>query len=106
LLKYVAAVVFGLLPIMNPLGTIPLFLALTPHDSAAEERRLALHACLYALAILVAFLFVGNGLIALFGISLASIRVAGGLIILVLAFRMVFSGTSQSVEPGTSATKQ
>lgn len=93
--KRVPLVALSLLPIMNPLSTIPLFLTLTHRMSVEQRRRQALRASIYAFAILATFLLFGNGVIALFGISLAGIRVAGGLIILVLAFRMLFSGTSE-----------
>jgi membrane protein, MarC family len=107
-LKYVPIVVLGLLPIMNPLSTVPLFLALTKRMSDARRRQQARRACLYAFAILTVFLFIGNGVIALFGISLAGIRVAGGLIILLLAFRMLFSGESEatSLDASPSEIKQ
>ncbi|MGQ3672213.1 MarC family NAAT transporter [Xanthobacter sp. TB0136] len=106
--KYIPLVAIGLLPIMNPLSTVPLFLALTKRMSAHHKRQQALRACLYAYAILAAFLFMGNGIISLFGISLAGIRIAGGLIILVLAFRMLFSGEGEeaSVESDPAEIKQ
>jgi len=94
--KHIPLVVMGLLPIMNPLSTVPLFMALTKRMSPQQKRQQARRACLYAFGILVAFLFLGNGIISLFGISLPGIRVAGGLIILVLAFRMLFSGEGEA----------
>ncbi|MBB3971443.1 MarC family NAAT transporter [Hansschlegelia beijingensis] len=94
--RYIPAIVLGLLPIMNPLSTIPLFLALTKHMPEKEKDHQARMACFYAFAILSAFLFLGNAIIAVFGISLAGIRVAGGLIILVLAFRMLFTGETDA----------
>ncbi|WP_034991537.1 MarC family NAAT transporter [Beijerinckia mobilis] len=97
-LRYVAIVAIGLLPIMNPLSTIPLFLSLTGRMSEARKHQQAVRASLYAFAILAAFLLVGNGIIALFGISLAGIRIAGGLIILVIAFRMLFAGKDEGPE--------
>lgn len=106
--KYTALVAIGLIPIMNPLSTVPLFLALTNRMSAERKRQQARRACLYAFAVLAAFLFLGQGIIALFGISMPGIRVAGGLIILVLAFRMLFAGQGEaaSVEAAPSEIKQ
>jgi len=94
--KFIPVVTFGLLPIMNPLSTVPLFLALTKRMSSAQKHQQASKASLYAFAILAAFLFLGNGIISLFGISLPGIRIAGGLIVLVLAFRMLFSGEGEA----------
>jgi multiple antibiotic resistance protein len=106
--KYVAIVVIGLLPIMNPLTTIPLFMALTKRMSQDARRLQARKACIYAFSILTAFLLLGNGIISLFGISLPGIRVAGGVIIMILALRMIFSGddTSSAVDAEPSEIKK
>jgi len=94
--KYISIVVIGLLPIMNPLTTIPLYMALTQRMTPETRKLQARKACIYAFFILTTFLLLGNGIIALFGISMAGIRVAGGLIILILALRMIFSGLDSS----------
>ncbi|MGU3398534.1 MarC family NAAT transporter [Brucellaceae bacterium D45D] len=95
-IKYVSIVFIGLLPIMNPLTTIPLYMALTKRMSAESRRAQAKKACIYAFSILTAFLLLGQGIIALFSISLPGIRVAGGIIIMILALRMIFSGDDTS----------
>lgn len=94
--KHVMLVVIGLLPIMNPISMAPLFLSLTRGDSPEFRKQQARKAAIYSILILVAFLLLGNGIIALFGISLAGIRIAGGLIIMVLALRMLFSGEGEA----------
>jgi len=106
--KDVALVVFGLLPVMNPVSMAPLFLGLTRQGSSQFRRRQARKSALYAIGVLVAFFLLGNGIIALFGISLAGIRIAGGLIVLVLAFRMLFSGDGKAdtVKGGPDAIKR
>ena len=101
---YIGIVVLGILPIMNPFSTVPLVIALTRTMPAEERKRQIRLAAIYATAILIAFLLAGNLIIAGFGISLPGIRVAGGLIILALGFRMLFTGqdetgpTQQTVE--------
>ncbi len=102
--KYTALVVIGLLPIMNPLTTIPLYMSLTNRMSAENRRKQAAKACIYAFSILATFLLLGKGIITLFGISMPGIRVAGGIIILILALRMVFSGNDTSSEVDSSAS--
>ena len=93
-----------LLPIMNPFSTLPLFMALTPKTDGKSRRRIALAACLYAFALLMAFLFLGTAIIDFFGISVPGIRIAGGLIISVIGFRMLFpdgtpiTGSSQGLD--------
>lgn len=79
-----------LFPIMNPLSTAPLFVTLTAGFSAERRRRDARMACIYAFGILLVFLLLGTALIDFFGISVPGIRIAGGLIISVLGFRMLF----------------
>lgn len=94
--KYVSLVVIGLLPIMNPLTTIPLYMALTQRMTPQNRQLQARKTCMYAFGILTTFLLLGNGIISLFGISMPGIRVAGGIIILILALRMIFSGLDSS----------
>ncbi len=91
------------LPIMNPLTTIPLYMSLTNRMSAENKIKQAAKACIYAFSILATFLLLGKGIISLFGISMPSIRVAGGIIILILALRMIFSGSNPSSEVDSSA---
>lgn len=79
-----------LLPIMNPFSTLPLFMALTGKDDERSRNRIASRACLYALILLVSFLLLGTAIIDFFGISVPGIRIAGGLIISVIGFQMLF----------------
>ena len=82
--------VSALLPIMNPFSTAPLFISLTAGFDPKVRTRQALLGCVYAFAILLVFLLLGAGIISFFGISLPGIRVAGGLIISMIGFRMLF----------------
>jgi multiple antibiotic resistance protein len=75
---------------MNPFSTAPLFLSLTARFEPKRRDRDALMACVYAFAILVIFLLLGTAIIDFFGISVPGIRIAGGLIISALGFRMLF----------------
>ncbi|PZP43491.1 MAG: stress protection protein MarC [Azospirillum brasilense] len=93
---YIGIVVMGILPIMNPFSTVPLVIALTRTMSADERKRQIRLATIYAASILLAFLLGGQLIIAGFGISLPGIRVAGGLIILALGFRMLFTGQDET----------
>ncbi len=90
LVEVVLLVVAGLLPIMNPFSTAPLLIALTAGMSVEERNRQTLLGCLYAFCILAIFLVAGRFIIGFFGISLPGIRIAGGLLVSTLGFRMVF----------------
>lgn len=80
----------ALLPIMNPFSTAPLFVSLTANFSPARQKQQALMACIYAFGILVTFLLLGRAIVGFFNISIPGIRVAGGLIISTVGFRMLF----------------
>ena len=82
----------ALLPIINPFSTAPLFVSLTTGFDDERRKRQAFLGCLYAFILLVAFLLIGSAIIDFFGISVPGIRVAGGLIIGVTGFRMLFPG--------------
>ena len=91
-----------LFPIMNPFSTAPLFISLTARLDKKARDRTALLACLYAFGILVVFLLLGAAIIDFFGISVPGIRVAGGLIISFLGFRMLFPSSSAQPSQGAS----
>jgi multiple antibiotic resistance protein len=101
-LEGIALTLAALLPITNPFSTAPLFASLTANFDSRRQRQQALMACVYALAILVTFLVLGQVIIGFFGISIPGIRVAGGLIISTVGFRMLFPAppaTGSSVGP-------
>ena len=87
---------------MNPLSTAPLFLSLTARFEKKRRNRDALMACVYAFGILVLFLLLGTAIIDFFGISVPGIRIAGGLIISALGFRMLFPTITPDAAQGTS----
>lgn len=95
LFQYILLTVSALLPIANPISTAALFMGLTGKMGNRERDRQAFLACLYMFFILVFFLFAGVLIIKFFGISIPGIRVAGGLIITVVGFRMLFPSESE-----------
>ena len=76
--------------VIDPLGLLPVLLALTPGVAAAERRRMALRGTLIATVILLGFALVGDSLLELLGIGLPAFRVAGGVMLLLIALEMVF----------------
>jgi len=77
-------------PIVNPFSTAPLFVSLTAGHDARWTNQQAFKGCLYAFAILMVFVLLGAAISDFFGISVPGIRVAGGLIIATVGFRMMF----------------
>jgi len=78
-----------LLIIMDPLGNLPLFLMFTADNSSAEQRRMAALACVASFVILVVFALIGDGLLALFGITIPAFQIAGGFIFFIYALQML-----------------
>jgi multiple antibiotic resistance protein len=72
----------SLFTVVNPLGAVPVFLAMTSEYSAPERTRVARNSSLYFVIILLAFFLAGKLILSFFGISLNALRIAGGLIIL------------------------
>ena len=75
--------------IMDPIGTIPLFLSLTRGRSPASARRAAWQAVAVSFAVIVAFAFFGQRILDYLGISLPALQCAGGLLLLLVALELL-----------------
>ncbi|XVX20404.1 MarC family protein [Actinomycetota bacterium] len=84
--------------VMDPLGNVPLFL--TALRSVAPERRQRIIAreLLIALAVMLVFLFVGQSLLSVLHVSPEALTAAGGVILLLIAIRMIFPAPDHSLE--------
>ena len=90
--SWVGVALVTLLPIINPVSTAVMLLGISEHLSTAERNRQVKWACIYMTAILIAFLFAGHLIMVAFGISIPGIRLAGGMVIGILGFRMLLPG--------------
>ncbi len=79
-----------LLPLANPLTTVALFLGLAGNMSSAERNRQSLMASVYVFAIMMVAYYAGQLVMDTFGISIPGLRIAGGLIVAFIGFRMLF----------------
>jgi multiple antibiotic resistance protein len=77
-----------LLAIINPLEAIPVFLNLLQGKDEDVHRKVARKACLYALGLMLFFLFFGTFLLRLFGVSLSMVRIVGGIIMTRIGFEL------------------
>jgi multiple antibiotic resistance protein len=87
---YLLNAVVTLFVTIDPPGLAPVFVVLTAGATRSERRTTALRATTIAGAVLIAFALVGQPLIGFLGISLSAFRIAGGLLLFVIAFEMVF----------------
>ncbi len=93
MLELFAAVGIGLamiLPLANPLTTVALLMGLSRGMSETERNRQALKASIYSFAIMMVAFYVGQLVMNLFGVSITGLRIAGGLIVAFIGFRMLF----------------
>ena len=91
-----------LLVTVDPVGPAVMFLALTTHATPQHRHRMAWRGTLVATAIILAFAIAGQWLLSVLGISLAAFRIAGGLLLFLLATDMVLalhSGIRTTTEP-------
>ncbi|GAB7219610.1 YchE family NAAT transporter [Vibrio comitans] len=79
----------GLFAIVNPVGIMPIFVSLTNHLSPEERIKTASTANIAVAVILIVSLFAGQMLLDVFSISLDSFRIAGGLLLVSIAFAMM-----------------
>ena len=84
----------ALFAIMNPIGGMPVFLSVTAGKSNSERARIALVCSASVAIILVVSVVLGAELLKAFGISVAGLRTAGGLIILSIAFSLLHAKAS------------
>lgn len=89
LLEYALLATTSLLVIMDPVASVPAFLAMTPYDSTRNRVRMARLACFVAAGVLMTFVVVGEGLFRLLGITLSAFKIAGGIVLLLIAIDML-----------------
>jgi len=86
--------------VVDPLGNIPIFIGLTRNMDDAQRTSTFRSAVLTGLLLLFAFALAGQQILNLFGISIDSFMVAGGLLLLIIAVRLLIGGGWQ--EPSSS----
>jgi len=88
-----------ILPLANPLTTVALFLGLAGNMNREERNRQSLMASVYVFAIMMAAFYAGQVVMNTFGISIPGLRVAGGLIVAFIGFRMLFPQQKMEDQP-------
>lgn len=79
----------ALFSVLNPIGTVPIFVGLTQGDSKQECSRISLWTSINVFLILIISFFIGKYVLSFFGISIDSLRIAGGLIIVSSGFSLL-----------------
>lgn len=76
--------------IMDPLGNIPIFLSVLSGVVPERRRRILIRELLIALGIMLLFLFTGPTILTVLGLSREAISIGGGLVLMIIAIRMIF----------------
>ncbi len=94
----------SLFAILDPIGIIPVIILLTAGMTAQKRAHVGRLASLAVCAILLVALLAGQPLLAFFGISINSFRVAGGILLMLLAFKMLNGNLYQSIRAKDDST--
>lgn len=97
--KIIFVVFFMLLPLANPLVAVTLMMSLGGRLSPEEKNRQAKEAAKYSLAVMLVSFYCGHLVMKVFGISIPGLRIAGGLIVMVIGFQMLFPSPNNSDSP-------
>jgi multiple antibiotic resistance protein len=109
LLEYILLASTSLFVIIDPIATVPAFLAMTPQDSAEERVKMARLASLVAAGMLTGFVFVGQTLFKFLGITMSAFKIAGSIVLLLIALDMLRarrSAVQETVEEKDAGTEK
>ncbi|PKH09306.1 MarC family protein [Moritella sp. Urea-trap-13] len=106
MIDYISVFIF-LFAVIDPIGTVPVFLAVTARHSEREKRKIALIATLAAAGILIFFVVVGEIILTAMNIPLSAFQIAGGIILFLFALSMIFgeSKPEQEVKLATNVSE-
>jgi multiple antibiotic resistance protein len=98
----IVSAVITLILVMDPFGGIPIFLSLLKHSSARRRRMIILREMVIALGILMLFLFFGKFILSGLHISQPALNISGGVILFLIALRMIFPRRTKEEDNGRS----
>jgi multiple antibiotic resistance protein len=94
----VLSAIVTLFLVMDPLGNVPLFLSVLKSVPAARRQRVLLRELGFAYVVLVLFLLMGNALLQFLGLEQEAVSIAGGIVLFLIALRMIFPGQGSLTE--------
>ncbi|MEL6881843.1 MAG: MarC family protein [Cyanobacteria bacterium J06607_10] len=96
----------ALFPVIDPIGSVPIFLVLTAGAPQALRHRYARRIALNVIFLLVGFLLVGGGILRFFGVSLEVVRIAGGIVVFHAAWNTMNAESKLSDLENEDATQR
>lgn len=102
---YLLKITIALLAIVNPIGSLPIFISATDGWSKSDRTKTARTVAITVFIVLCAAAFIGDGILNFFGISIPSFQVGGGILIMLISISMMHGkqgGTRQTAEEAQS----
>lgn len=93
---WLAAFASALLSVVNPIGNAGIFATMVGTRSNAESRRVAVTCAIAVLVIMLVSTWLGGTVLRFVGVDVAELRVAGGIIVLIIGLRMLFNDKSHA----------
>lgn len=106
---YLLKITIALLAIVNPIGSLPIFISATDGWSKPDRAKTARTVALSVFIVLSSAAFIGDGILNFFGISIPSFQVGGGILIMLISISMMHGkqgGTRQTAEEAQSMAER
>src|SRR5262245_50875825 len=84
--------------VIDPIGTIPVFISATQNETNAGRRRIALRASATAAGILLFFILIGEALLNAMGVPILAFQISGGIVLFLFALTMIFGESKPEAE--------
>ena len=84
--------------VIDPIGTVPVFIAATKNYDLVEKKRIARKASFAAFSILIFFFIVGSFILTRVGVPLSAFQISGGIILFLFAMNMIFGSSKPEEE--------
>ena len=104
ILEFSLVTVSSVFFIVDPFATIPAFVVMTENDSSAKRQRMARQAAWTCFLVLTAFAFAGSVIFKVFSITLPAFKIAGGVLLIMVALDMLQARRSQTQESAEERT--
>ncbi|WP_027721317.1 MarC family protein [Maridesulfovibrio zosterae] len=89
-LNAIFEIAFPLFLIMDPLGNLPVCLSMLKEFTPSQQRKILFRELLFALGIIILFMYLGAGLMKMLSIHQSTLRIAGGVILFIISMKMIF----------------
>src|ERR1700677_147869 len=96
--EYSLLAVTSIFVILDPIASVPAFIAMTPNDPPPDKLRMARLACWVAAGVLTLFAAAGNAIFKVMGITLPAFQIAGSILLLRIALDMLYARKSPARE--------